>query len=273
MVLGGGWDLGNRFSRQKTGPFIAGPHPGAHPLGNVAGDSPYVQGASFQDLPALCSGAPAFAETIHVGRPNMPCRERFLDRIDQMLSSRWLTNHGPLNDEFERSVAEIAGTRHCIATCNGTVALELAISALGMRGEVIVPSFTFVATVHALARQGIRPVFCDIDPDTHCLDVAKVEEAITSETTGILGVHLWGNVCATRALEDLARRTGLKLLFDAAHAFGCATDGRSVGTAGDAEVFSFHATKFVHSIEGGAIVTNELGTRRPPSSDGQFRVL
>ena len=192
----------------------------------------------------------------------MPDRVRFLERIDRMLTSGRLSNHGPMNDEFESAVAKIAGARHCIASCNATIALELAISALGMKGEVIVPSFTFVATVHALWRQGIRPVFCDIDPETHCLDVASVEAAITSETTGILGVHLWGNVGDVEALEDLARRKGLKLLFDAAHAFGCGTTARPVGTNGDAEVFSFHATKFVHSIEGGAVVTNDADLAR-----------
>jgi dTDP-4-amino-4,6-dideoxygalactose transaminase len=214
------------------------------------------------DLPALLSGKPAFEATVLVGRPNMPDRVRFLERIDRMLTSGRLSNHGPMNDEFESAVAASAGARHCIASCNATIALELAISALGMKGEVIVPSFTFVATVHALWRQGIRPVFCDIDPETHCLDVASVEAAITSETTGILGVHVWGNVCDTEALEELARRKGLKLLFDAAHAFGCGTDTRPVGTAGDAEVFSFHATKFVHSIEGGALVTNDADMAR-----------
>lgn len=213
-------------------------------------------------LPALLSGEPAFAQMVHVGRPNIPDQARFLARIDRMLSSGRLTNHGPMNDEFEQSVAEIAGARFCVATCNATVALELAISALGMHGEVIVPSYTFVATVHALWRQGIRPVFCDIDEKTHCLDIASVEAAITSQTTGILGVHIWGNTCATRELEDLARRRGLKLLFDAAHAFGCDTPNGPVGTSGDAEVFSFHATKFVNSIEGGAVVTNDAELAR-----------
>lgn len=205
---------------------------------------------------ALLGAAPAFAETLHVGRPNMPDRARFLSRIDRMLDSGRLTNLGPMVLEFEERVARIAGTRHCIATCNATVGLELAISALGMTGDVIVPSYTFVATVHALWRQGLRPVFCDIDPRTHCLDPESVEAAITSRTTGILAVHMWGNTCATHALQDIAERHGLKLLFDAAHAFGCGTRQRAVGSYGDAEVFSFHATKCVHAFEGGAIVTD-----------------
>ena len=174
-------------------------------------------------LPAILSGKWAFDSTVLVGRPEHARPRALLERIDRMFTSGRLSNHGPMNDEFESAVAEIAGASHCIASCNATIALELAISALGMKGEVIVPSFTFVATVHALWRQGIRPVFCDIDPETHCLDVASVEAAITSETTGILGVHLWGNVGNTDALEDARPAQGLKLLFDAAHAFGCGT--------------------------------------------------
>lgn len=212
--------------------------------------------------PALLGGEPAFTSTVVVGRPNMPSRARFLERIGTMLDSSRLTNFGPMSNEFEEQVAMLAGTRFCIATCNATVALELTISALGMQGEVVVPSFTFVASVHALWRQGIRPVFCDIDPITHCIDIESVEAAITSQTTGILGVHLWGNTCGIQALEDVARRRGLKLLFDASHAFGCGTRLRPVGSYGDAEVFSFHATKFVHALEGGAIVTNDADLAR-----------
>lgn len=218
--------------------------------------------ASPAGHPALLGGEPAFTQTVHVGRPNMPSRELFLGRIGAMLDSGRLTNLGPMSIEFEEQVASLAGTRFCIATCNATVGLELAISALGMHGEVVVPSFTFVASVHVLWRQGIRPVFCDIDPVTHCVDVESVEAAITSQTTGILGVHLWGNACGIQALEDVARRRGLKLLFDAAHAFGCGTRLRPVGSYGDAEVFSFHATKFVHALEGGAIVTNDADLAR-----------
>ncbi len=212
---------------------------------------------------AVLGGMPAFTDALCVGRPNMPNRHAFMSRMEKMLDSGRLTNLGPMVQEFEQRVAEVAGTRHCVATCNATVGLELAISALGMKGDVIVPSFTFIATVHALWRQGISPIFCDVDPVTHCLDLASVEAAITSRTTGILGVHLWGNMSATNELHEIAERHGLKLLFDAAHAFACGTKHRAVGSYGDAEVFSFHATKFVHSFEGGAIVTDngELANR------------
>jgi dTDP-4-amino-4,6-dideoxygalactose transaminase len=206
---------------------------------------------------ALLGAEPAFAKTLHVGRPNMPDRAAFMRRMERVLDSGWLTNRGPLVLEFEARVAETAGARHCIATCNATVALELAIAALGMEGDVIVPSYTFVATVHALWRQGIRPVFCDIDPETHCIDVDALEAAITSRTTGIVAVHAWGNTCETERLTAIAGRHGLNLLFDAAHAIGCGTRQRLVGSFGDAEVFSFHATKCVHAFEGGAIVTDD----------------
>jgi dTDP-4-amino-4,6-dideoxygalactose transaminase len=154
-------------------------------------------------------------------------------------------------------------SKHCIAMCNATVALEIAIRAAGLKGEVLVPSFTFIATAHALQWQEITPVFCDIDPATHNLDPRQVERMITPRTTGIIGVHVWGRPCNVEALADIAHRRKLKLLFDAAHALGCSYNGRMIGNFGDAEVFSFHATKFFNTFEGGAVVTNDddLATR------------
>jgi len=206
---------------------------------------------------AIAGGQPAFTDPIHVGRPNIGNRERFLTRANEMLDRNWLTNRGPFVREFEQRVADFLGVKHCIATCNATVALEIAIRASGMSGEVIVPSFTFVATAHALQWQEITPVFCDIDPRTHCLDPEKVERMITPLTTGIIGVHLWGNPCAVDALSDIAGRNNLMLMFDAAHAFGCSWKGRMIGSFGLAEVFSFHATKFLNTFEGGAVATND----------------
>ena len=130
---------------------------------------------------------PAFEEPFHVGRPNIGDRQRFLDRINAMLDSRWLTNRGPLVQELEQKIAQLIGVRHCIAMCNGTVALEIAFRAAGLKGEVIVPSFTFIATAHALQWQEITPVFCDLDPKTHNIDPARVEELITPRTSGIIG--------------------------------------------------------------------------------------
>jgi dTDP-4-amino-4,6-dideoxygalactose transaminase len=151
----------------------------------------------------------------------------------------------------------MVGVKHCIAMCNGTIALEIAIRALGLSGEVIVPSMTFIATAHALQWQQITPVFCDIDRKTYNLDPKCVEKMITPRTTGIIGVHLFGRPCNIEALAEIAEKHKLKLLYDAAHAFGCSYKGRMIGGFGDAEMFSFHATKFFNTFEGGAIVTND----------------
>lgn len=211
--------------------------------------------AGIDDL-ALFGGKPLFAESLHVGRPNIGNRQDFESRVADILDRRWLTNGGHYVKQLEQRIAEFVGVKYCIAMCNATVALEIAIRALGMTGQVIIPSFTFVATAHALQWQEITPVFCDIDPRTHTLDAGKIEQMITPRTTGIIGVHLWGNHCSIDALEEIARRRNLKLLFDSAHAFGCSYRGGMIGGFGDAEVFSFHATKFLNSLEGGAVVTN-----------------
>ncbi len=211
---------------------------------------------SIDDL-AIMGGVPAFPAPLHVGRPNIGHREALSARIDDLLDRRWLTNHGPFVHEFEQRIAKFLHVKHCIAMCNATVALEITIRALGLRGEVIVPSFTFIATAHALQWQEITPVFCDIDPATHNLNSAQVEGLITPRTTGIIGVHVWGRPCAIEALTEIAHRRGLKLMFDAAHAFGNSHKGRMIGNFGQAEVFSFHATKFFNTLEGGAVVTND----------------
>ncbi|WP_447603690.1 DegT/DnrJ/EryC1/StrS family aminotransferase [Nitrospira sp. Nam80] len=205
---------------------------------------------------AIFGGTPAFSAPLHVGYPNIGNRAALLARINDILDRRWLTNMGPYSQELERRIEEMLGVKHCIAMCNGTVALEIAIRALGLTGEVIVPSMTFIATVHALQWQEVRPIFCDIAPGEFHLDPAKVERLITPRTTGIIGVHLWGRPCEVEPLTEIADRWNLKLLFDAAHAFGCSHNGRMVGNFGDAEVFSFHATKCLNTFEGGAIVTN-----------------
>ena len=194
---------------------------------------------------------------LHVGRPNIGNRERLLERFNDILDRRWLTNSGPFVKEFEERIAERLGVRHCIAICNGTVALEIAIRALDLTGEVIVPSYTFIATAHALQWQQITPVFCDIDPATHTIDPKRIEELITPNTSAIIGVHTWGTPCDIHPITEIARRYNLKLMFDAAHAFGCSYEGRMIGNFGDAEIFSFHATKFINTFEGGAIVTND----------------
>src|ERR1017187_8598264 len=219
--------------------------------------NPHLTNATESADLALFTGRPSFPELLHIGRPNIANRERFLERTGEMLDRRWFSNHGPLVQEFEQRLADCVGVKHCICVCNATVGLEIAIRAVGLRGEVIVPSYTFVATAHALQWQEITPVFADMDPATHNLDPARIERHITPRTTAILGTHVWGRPCPVEALSEIAQRRGLKLMFDAAPAFGCSHHGRMIGGFGLAEVFSFHATKFLNSFEGGAITTND----------------
>lgn len=207
------------------------------------------------DLAIFC-GNPTFQEPLHVGRPNIGNRDRLVSRINNMLDRHWLTNNGPYVHEFEQRIAEFVGVKHCITVCNATIGLEIASRALGLAGEVIVPSFTFIATAHALQWQEITPVFADINPKTHNLNPLSVEKLITPRTTGVLGVHVWGRPCDVEALSEITQRHHLKLMFDAAHALGNSHHGQMIGNFGEVEVFSFHATKFLNSFEGGAIVTN-----------------
>lgn len=204
-----------------------------------------------------------FDKPLHVGAPNIGNREKFHRYVDEIFDRRWLTNHGVLVQELERRLAEYLGVKHCICMCNGTVALEIAIRALELSGEVILPSLTFIATAHALQWQEIKPIFCDIDRASYNLNPQEIERHVTPITTAIMGVHTYGRPCDIDALQSVADRHGLKLLFDAAHAFGCSYHGQMIGNFGDCEVFSFHATKIFNTFEGGAVATNsdELAKR------------
>lgn len=218
------------------------------------GPSKQIRGAG--DL-AINGAVPAYGEPLHVGRPNVGPKVELLELMDQVMERRWLTNNGPLVQELEARIARQLGVRNCVVVCNGTVALEIAIRALGLTGEVIVPAYTFIATAHALEWQGLVPVFADIDPGTHNVDPASVERCIGPHTSGIIGVHLWGRPAPVDDLESIARKYGLALMFDAAHAFGCAFRGRKIGGFGRCEVFSFHATKIFNTFEGGAVTTDD----------------
>ena len=211
---------------------------------------------SHVDELAIFGGPPVFSYKLHVGRPNIGDRSALLSRINDILDRRWLTNDGPYLKEFEKRICEVSDVKHCVAVCNATIGLEIVAKAIGLSGEVILPSFTFIATAHALRWLGITPIFCDVDSATHNIDPLRAEELITARTSGIIGVHLWGRPCNADALVDLARRHKLTILFDAAHAFACSYKRRMIGGFGDAEIFSFHATKFVNTFEGGAVVTN-----------------
>jgi dTDP-4-amino-4,6-dideoxygalactose transaminase len=211
---------------------------------------------SLNDL-VLFGGRPSFNQPLHVGCPNIPNQERLFERFQDILQKRWLTNNGSFVQEFESRIQEMLSVRNCIAICNGTIALEIIIKALDLKGEVIVPSLTFVATAHALQWQNITPIFCDINPQTYNIDPKKVEQMITPRTSAILGVHLWGRACDIKELALIADHYNLKLLFDACHAFGCSYNGEKIGVFGNAEAFSFHATKVINTFEGGAITTND----------------
>jgi dTDP-4-amino-4,6-dideoxygalactose transaminase len=197
------------------------------------------------------------ADLLHVGRPNAIDRAVFDRLVGGIFERRWFTNAGQLVQELEARLCEFLGVRHCIVICNGTVALQIACHALQLSGEVIVPAFTFVATAHALQWEGTRPIFAEVDPRTHNIDPTKVQELITERTSAIVGVHVWGRACDTVALEAIAERHELPVIYDAAHAFGCKHAGEMIGNFGRCEVFSFHATKFFNSFEGGAIATND----------------
>src|SRR6478735_1836280 len=180
---------------------------------------------SIDDL-HIFGGTPLFGEPLHVGRPNRPDKAVFFQHADDIWESAWLTNNGPKVQQYERELQQMLGVKHAIAVCNATIGLQIAIRALGMEGEVIVPSFTFIATAHSLEWQGITPVFCDVDPETHCMDPARIEQLITPRTTGIIPVHVWGNICEMEAIQAIADKHKLKVLYDAAHAFGCEHVGK-----------------------------------------------
>ncbi|MCA6215293.1 DegT/DnrJ/EryC1/StrS family aminotransferase [Ideonella sp. B7] len=207
--------------------------------------------------PALLGGVPLFDRTLYVGRPSMAPEAEVHARIQSALDRRWLTNDGPLVQELEHRCAERLQVPHCIAVANATLGLEVALRALGVQGEVLLPAFTFIGTAHAAQWLGLTPVFCDVRDADHGLDPAEVARRITPATGAILGVHLWGRACAVEALEDIARRHGIPLILDAAHAMGCGHAGRPLGSRGTVEVFSLHATKGLNSLEGGLVTTTD----------------
>jgi dTDP-4-amino-4,6-dideoxygalactose transaminase len=198
---------------------------------------------------------------IYVTRPELPPLEALWPSLEEIWSSRVLTNGGAFHERFERALTRHLGIAHLSLCANATIGLMLALRALGLRGEVITTPFTFVATVQAIEWAGLTPVFADIDPDTLTLDPRAVERALTADTCAILPVHCYGYACDVEALESLARAHGLKLVYDAAHAFGARLGGRALVSWGDVSVLSFHATKVLNTFEGGAIVASETETK------------
>lgn len=190
---------------------------------------------------------------INVTRSSMPDFDEYCNEIKELWDSHWLTNMGAKHEELRRSLADYLGAERIDLFCNGHMALELAIRAMGLTGEVITTPFTFVSTTHAIVRNGLTPVFCDIDPVTYTIDPTKIEALITEKTSAILPVHVYGNVCNVEEIERIAKKYNLKVIYDAAHAFGVTYKGKGIASFGDAAMFSFHATKVFNTIEGGAV--------------------
>ena len=192
-------------------------------------------------------------ETINVTRSALPSFEEYCDEIRSIWDSRWLTNMGEKHQALEKKLQEYLGVRHVSLLTNGHLALENILEAYGLHGEIITSPYTFASTTHAIVRCGCTPVFCDIDPVSYTIDPDKIEALITDKTVAILPIHVYGNLCDTEALDRIAKKHGLKLIYDAAHAFGVRKNGVSSACFGDAAMFSFHATKVFHTIEGGAL--------------------
>lgn len=200
---------------------------------------------------------------ILVTRSSMPSMEEYIEEIRSIWESHWLTNMGPKHKELQSKLESYLAVDHVELLTNGHMALELTLQAMNLQGEVITTPFTFASTTHAIVRNGLEPVFCDIDPVSYTLDASKVEKLITDRTCAIMPVHVYGNVCNIEEIERIARKYGLKVIYDAAHTFGETYKGRGIGSFGDASCFSFHATKVFNTIEGGAVCyhNEELGKR------------
>ena len=203
-----------------------------------------------------------FDKPILVTRPFLPPLEEFTEGVKEIWGNYWLTNMGPIVQRFCRELSNYYETDNVCLFNNGTLALQIGLQGMGISGEVITTPFTFVATSHALYWNKIRPVFVDIEPDYYTLDPMAVEAAITPWTTAILAVHVYGFPCKLNSLADIARRHKLALIYDAAHAFGVSVGGRPISNFGDMSMFSFHATKLFHSIEGGMLTFRDSGLKQ-----------
>jgi len=198
---------------------------------------------------------------IFVTKPNLPPLEEFIPYLEKIWENKWLTNNGPFHEQLEKAICEYLGVEYISLFTNGTIALVTALQSLRITGEVITTPYSFVATSHSLLWNGIKPVFVDIDPQTLNLDPSKIEAAITPHTTAIMPVHCYGHPCDVKAIQKIAENYNLKIIYDAAHAFGVKDDNGSILKYGDLSVLSFHATKVFNTFEGGAIVSPDLKTK------------
>jgi len=199
---------------------------------------------------------------IQVTRSSMPEFEEYIEEIRELWDTHWLTNMGAKHKTLEAQLLEYLRVSNITLFTNGHLALECIIAALNLRGEVITTPFTFASTTHAIVRNGLKPVFCDINPDDYTIDVQKIESLITEKTSAIIPVHVYGNVCDVEAIEIIAKKHNLKVIYDAAHTFGVTVNGQGIGTFGDASMFSFHATKVFNTIEGGAVTYNDISIKQ-----------
>lgn len=198
-------------------------------------------------------------EKILVTRSSMPPFEEYCNEIKDIWDSRWLTNNGIKNQTLREDLKKYLKVNNLETVVNGHMALEIALQTLNLKkgGEVITTPFTFVSTTHSIVRNGLVPVFCDINPDDYTIDADKIEDLITDKTVAILPVHVYGNICDIEKIDAIAKKHNLKVIYDAAHTFGELYKGKGIGSYGDMSIFSFHATKVFHSVEGGAICFND----------------
>lgn len=197
------------------------------------------------------------SQMINVTKTYLPDKNKYKSYIDRIYDSSWITNNGPLVRELEERLADYLGVKNIVLVANGTAALEIAYRTLGLKGFVITTPFSFVATTSSLVTNALLPIFCDIDDKTLNINPAHIEAQITSNTSAIVPVHVFGNTCSVEAIDAIAKKHNLKVVYDASHAFGVKYKGQSVLNYGDISTLSFHATKLFHTIEGGAIVIND----------------
>lgn len=191
---------------------------------------------------------------IYVTKSSMPPFDEYINEIRDIWDSHWLTNMGNKHKKLEKELLNYLDVSNITLFVNGHSALECAIKAMNLKGEIITTPFTFASTTHAIVRNGIKPVFCDINRDDYTIDVSKIERLITDKTSAIIPVHVYGNICDVEEIQKIADKYNLKVIYDAAHAFGVNVNGKSIASFGDASMFSFHATKVYNTIEGGAII-------------------
>lgn len=190
---------------------------------------------------------------ILVTRSSMPSFEEYTNEIKDIWQTHWLTNMGIKHQELQKKLIDYMGVEKLDLMVNGHFAIEMSLQALNLQGEVITTPFTFASTTHAIVRNGLTPVFCDIDPITYCIDPSKIEALITDRTCAIMPVHVYGNICNVDEIQRIAQKYGLKVIYDAAHAFGVKYKGKGIGNFGDVSCYSFHATKVFNTIEGGCV--------------------